>query len=95
MNFQSEHWEQNGQTVVMLLDANDNVIVELAMGDEYMSHEMTTAQAIIDPGSSRKWIADEMGMYSDTFNDFRGHVSVARRGKEWSFYFANIVRTLK
>ncbi|MED3353565.1 phage tail family protein, partial [Bacillus thuringiensis] len=34
------------------------------------------------------WIADEMGMYSDTFNDFRGHVSVARRGKEWRFYFA-------
>ncbi|TEA84589.1 distal tail protein Dit [Bacillus thuringiensis] len=88
MNFQSEHWNRMGKTVVMLLDANDNVIVELAMADEYMSHEMTTAQAIIDPGSSRKWIADEMGMYSDTFNDFRGHVSVARRGKEWSFYFA-------
>ncbi|MHB0801698.1 phage tail family protein [Bacillus thuringiensis] len=88
MNFQSEHWNRMGKTVVMLLDANDNVIVELAMADEYMSHEMTTAQVIIDPGSSRKWIADEMGMYSDTFNDFRGHVSVARRGKEWSFYFA-------
>ncbi len=88
MNFQSEHWNRMGKTVVMLLDANDNVIVELAMADEYMSHEMTTAQAIIDPGSSRKWIADEMGMHSDTFNDFRGHVSVARRGKEWSFYFA-------
>ncbi|PFV47634.1 phage tail protein [Bacillus cereus] len=88
MTFQSEHWNRMGKTVVMLLDANDNVIVELAMADEYMSHEMTTAQAIIDPGSSRKWIADEMGMYSDTFNDFRGHVSVARRGKEWSFYFA-------
>ncbi|ABY46901.1 distal tail protein Dit [Bacillus mycoides] len=88
MNFQSEHWNRMGKTVVMLLDANDNVIVELAMADEYMSHEMTTVQAIIDPGSSRKWIADEMGMYSDTFNDFRGHVSVARRGKEWSFYFA-------
>ncbi|PYE90913.1 distal tail protein Dit [Bacillus sp. 196mf] len=88
MKFQSEHWNRMGKTVVMLLDANDNVIVELAMADEYMSHEMTTAQAIIDPGSSRKWIADERGMYSDTFNDFRGHVSVARRGKEWSFYFA-------
>ncbi|WOA61000.1 distal tail protein Dit [Bacillus mycoides] len=88
MNFQSEHWNRMGKTVVMLLDANDNVIVELAMADEYMSHEMTTAQAIIDPGSSRKWISDEMGMQSDTFNDFRGHVSVARRGKEWSFYFA-------
>lgn len=88
MTFQSEHWNRMGKTVVMLLDANDNVIVELAMADEYMSHEMTTAQAIIDSGGSRKWIADEMGMYSDTFNDFRGHVSVARRGKEWSFYFA-------
>ncbi|MDM5195457.1 phage tail family protein [Bacillus hominis] len=88
MNFQSEHWNRMGKTVVMLLDANDNVIVELAMADEYMSHEMTTAQAIIDSGGSRKWITDEMGMQSDTFNDFRGHVSVARRGKEWSFYFA-------
>ncbi|UYX52518.1 phage tail family protein [Bacillus thuringiensis] len=88
MNFQSEHWNRMGKTVVMLLDANDNVIVELAMADEYMSHEMTTAQAIIDSGGTRKWIFDEMGMYSDTFNDFRGHVSVARRGKEWSFYFA-------
>ncbi|QEL88486.1 distal tail protein Dit [Bacillus mycoides] len=88
MNFQSNHWNRMGKTVVMLLDANDNVIVELAMADEYMSHEMTTAQAIIDSGGSRKWISDEMGMQSDTFNDFRGHVSVARRGKEWSFYFA-------
>jgi predicted phage tail component-like protein len=88
MNFQSEHWNRMGKTVVMLLDANDNVIVELAMADEYMSHEMTTAQAIIDSGASRKWVFDEMGMSSDTFNDFRGHVSVARRGKEWSFYFA-------
>lgn len=88
MNFQSEHWNRMGKTVVMLLDANDNVIVELAMADEYMSHEMTTAQAIIDSGGSRKWISDEMGMYSDTFNNFRGHVAVARRGKEWSFYFA-------
>jgi predicted phage tail component-like protein len=88
MNFQSEHWNRMGKTVVMLLDANDNVIVELAMADEYMSHEMTTAQAIIDSGGTRKWIFDEMGMYSDTFNGFRGHVSVARRGKEWSFYFA-------
>ncbi|GLV66176.1 hypothetical protein Bmyc01_48450 [Bacillus mycoides] len=88
MNFQSEHWNRMGKTVVMLLDANDNVIVELAMADEYMSHEMTTAQAIIDSGGSRKWISDEMGVHSDTFNDFRGHVSVARMGKEWSFYFA-------
>ena len=88
MHFQSGHWSRMGKTVVMLLDANDNVIVELAMADEYMSHEMTTAQSIIDSGGSRKWITDEMGMSSDTFNNFRGHVSVARRGKEWSFYFA-------
>ncbi|MCC2397541.1 phage tail family protein [Bacillus cereus] len=88
LTFRTDHWNRMGKVVVLLLDANDNIIVEIAMADDYMSHSFTNAQAIIDAGGSRKWMFDEMGMYSDTFQDFRGHFSVARRGKEWSFYCA-------
>lgn len=88
LSFKSNHWDRMGKVVFLLLDSTDKVIAEIGMADEYMSHEMTTGQAIIDPGVARKWIADEMGMTSSTFNDFFGHVSIARRGKEWSFYFA-------
>ncbi|EJQ77726.1 phage distal tail protein, partial [Bacillus toyonensis] len=88
LTFRTDNWNRMGKVVVMLLDANDNIIVELAMADDYMSHSYTTSQAIIDAGGSRKWMFDEMGMSVDTFRDFRGHFSVARRGKEWSFYCA-------
>lgn len=90
MTMKSTKYDRMGKTVVMLLDANDKVIVELAMADEYSSHKLTAAQGVIDPGTTatRKVIADELGMSSSAFDNFYGHVSVARRGKEWSFYFA-------
>lgn len=88
LTFKSSNYNQMGKVVIVLLDANDKPIVEIGMADEYMSHEVTTGQAIIDPGASRKWIVDEAGNGRTAFNNFFGHVSLARRGKEWSFYFA-------
>lgn len=89
MTLEASNWNQMGKVVALLLDANDNIIVELNVADEYMSHELTNTYGIIDAGGpNKKWIRDEVGSSSIVFNQFRGHLAVARRGKEWSFYFA-------
>ncbi|MDR4304823.1 phage tail family protein, partial [Bacillus mycoides] len=46
---------------------------------------ITKANATI---GGTKTIVDTTGTYANTFNDFDGHYSIARRGTEWSVYFA-------
>ncbi|QWI52524.1 distal tail protein Dit [Bacillus mycoides] len=81
----SSYFNQVGKVVLLMLADDNSVIAEINMNDMFPSHVMTKANAVI--GGS-KVMADTTGYYSTTFNDFYGHISVARRGKTWSVYFA-------
>ncbi|PGT51135.1 phage tail protein [Bacillus cereus] len=81
----SSYMNQVGKVVMMLLAEDNSVIAELNMNDDYASHIMTKANAVI---GGTKTLVDTTGAYATTFNDFIGHYSIARRGTEWSVYFA-------
>ncbi|CAH2462761.1 MULTISPECIES: distal tail protein Dit [Bacillus cereus group] len=81
----SSYMNQVGKVVLMFLAQDGSVISELNMNDDYASHIMTKANSVI---GGTKTLVDTTGFYADTFNDFRGHYSIARRGTEWSVYFA-------
>ncbi|MEK4707083.1 distal tail protein Dit [Bacillus sp. FSL R10-2780] len=81
----SSYFNQVGKVVLMFLAQDGSIISELNMNDKYDSHIITKASATI---GGLKTLADTTGTYTDTFNDFNGHYSIARRGKEWSVYFA-------
>ncbi|MDM5235462.1 phage tail family protein [Bacillus cereus] len=81
----SSYMNQVGKVVLMFLAQDGSVISELNMNDDYASHIMTKANAVI---GGTKTLVDTTGTYATTFNDFRGHYSIARRGTEWSAYFA-------
>lgn len=81
----SSYMNQVGKVVLMFLAQDGSVVAELNMNDDYASHNMNKATAVI--GGS-KTIVNTTGFYDTTFNDFRGHYAIARRGKEWSVYFA-------
>ncbi|EJQ57718.1 distal tail protein Dit [Bacillus mycoides] len=81
----SSYQDQVGKVVLMLLAEDNSVVVEINMNDDYASHIITKANATI---GGTKTIVDTTGTYANTFNDFDGHYSIARRGTEWSVYFA-------
>lgn len=81
----SSYMNQVGKIVLMFLAQDGSVISELNMNDDYASHVRTKANAVI---GGTKTLVDTTGFYDTTFNDFRGHYSIARRGTEWSVYFA-------
>ncbi|MCP1285375.1 phage tail family protein [Bacillus sp. S0635] len=81
----SSHMTQVGKVVLMFLADDNSVIAEINMNDAYASHTITKANAVI---GGTKTMVDSTGYYTTTFNDFNGHMSIARRGKKWSVYFA-------
>ncbi|MFJ8457268.1 distal tail protein Dit [Bacillus paramycoides] len=81
----SSYMNQVGKVVLMFLAQDGSVISELNMNDDYASHIMTKANAVI---GGTKTLVDTTGYYATTFNDFIGHYAIARRGTEWSVYFA-------
>ncbi|MGG0293626.1 distal tail protein Dit [Bacillus pacificus] len=85
---QSTKYDQMGKTIAMVLDADYNIICQLDMSDEYMSHEITLAHSSIGTGDNEQLLSNETGYYIDTFNQFSGHFSLARRGNHWRVYCA-------
>ncbi|MGH0741942.1 distal tail protein Dit [Bacillus paranthracis] len=81
----SSYMNQVGKVVLMFLAQDGSIVSELNMNDDYASHIMTKANAVI---GGTKTLVDTTGFYDTTFNDFRGHYAIARRGTEWSVYFA-------
>ncbi|WP_242296835.1 distal tail protein Dit [Bacillus cereus group sp. BfR-BA-01326] len=81
----SSYMNQVGKVVLMFLASDGSVVSELNMNDDYASSIITKANAVI---GGNKTLVDTTGMYANTFNDFRGHYAIARRGTEWSVYFA-------
>ncbi len=85
---QSTKYDQMGKTIAIVLDADYNIICQLDMSDEYMSHEITLAHSSIGTGDNEQLLSNETGYYIDTFNQFSGHFSLARRGNHWRVYCA-------
>ncbi|WP_270607497.1 distal tail protein Dit [Bacillus mobilis] len=94
VTLQSKNREEMGRVEVLLLDDSSNVVARINMNDLYGDAEITKAYMRIGtestPGSIRK-LVDTSGGYSTTFNQFRGRLRIARRGKQWSVYVAKFI----
>lgn len=87
MTLKSKNIGEMGRVEVLLLDETSNVVARINMNDLYATAEITRVHMKIGnsgtPNSFRK-LVDTSGFYSTTFNQFRGRVRIARRGKVWS-----------
>ncbi|HDR4365068.1 TPA: phage tail family protein [Bacillus cereus] len=94
MTLKSKNIGEMGRVEVLLLDEASNVVARINMNDLYATAEITRAHMKIGnsgtPNSFRK-LVDTSGYYSTTFNQFRGRVRIARRGKVWSVYVAKFI----
>ncbi|QKE07646.1 distal tail protein Dit [Bacillus cereus] len=83
-----------GRVEVLLLDDASNIVARINMNDLYAEAEITKAYMKVGnngtPNSFRK-LVDTSGYYSNTFNQFRGRLRIARRGKVWSVYVAKFI----
>ncbi|UYW68527.1 distal tail protein Dit [Bacillus cereus] len=83
-----------GRVEVLLLDDASNIVARINMNDLYADAEITKAYMKVGnngtPNSFRK-LVDTSGYYSNTFNQFRGRLRIARRGKVWSVYVAKFI----
>ncbi|KOS25487.1 phage tail protein [Bacillus anthracis] len=94
MTLKSKNIDEMGRVEVLLLDEASNVVARINMNDLYATAEITKAHMKIGnsgtPNSFRK-LVDTSGYYSNTFNQFRGRLRIARRGKQWSVYVAKFI----
>ncbi|HDR4520585.1 TPA: phage tail family protein [Bacillus cereus] len=94
VNLRSKSIEEMGRIEVLLLDDSSNLVARINMNDLYVTAEITKAHMKIGsestPGSLRK-LVDTSGFYTTTFNQFRGRLRIARRGKQWSVYVAKFI----
>ncbi len=94
MTLQSKSIGEMGRVEVLLLDEASNVVTRINMNDLYADAEITKAYMRVGnngtPNSIRK-LVDTSGGYSTTFNQFRGRLRIARRGKQWSVYVAKFI----
>ncbi|PET32781.1 phage tail protein [Bacillus anthracis] len=94
MTLKSKNIGEMGRVEVLLLDEASNVVARINMNDLYATAEITRAHMKIGnsgtPNSFRK-LVDTSGYYSTTFNQFRGRLRIARRGKVWSVYVAKFM----
>ncbi|PGS32090.1 phage tail protein, partial [Bacillus cereus] len=94
VTLQSKNREEMGRVEVLLLDDASNVVARINMNDLYADAEITKAYMRVGnngtPNSIRK-LVDTSGGYSTTFNQFRGRLRIARRGKQWSVYVAKFI----
>ncbi|MFK4363291.1 putative phage tail component-like protein [Bacillus sp. RC55] len=83
-------WEM-GRVSMFLLDEQGDIVADINMNDLYWTTERTHGYARIgndkQPNNTRK-LFDSGGNGNTAFNNFYGRISVARRGKKWSVYFA-------
>ncbi|GMR66495.1 hypothetical protein BAC7755_31650 [Bacillus sp. MN7755] len=94
VTLKSKNIGEMGRVEVLLLDESSNVVSRINMNDLYATAEITRAHMKIGnsgtPNSFRK-LVDTSGYYSTTFNQFRGRLRIARRGKVWSVYVAKFI----
>ncbi len=94
VTLKSKNIGEMGRVEVLLLDETSNVVSRINMNDLYATAEITRAHMKIGnsgtPNSFRK-LVDTSGYYSTTFNQFRGRLRIARRGKVWSVYVAKFI----
>ncbi|WP_052494348.1 distal tail protein Dit [Bacillus cereus] len=94
VTLKSKNIGEMGRVEVLLLDETSNVVSRINMNDLYATAEITRAHMKIGnsgtPNSFRK-LVDTSGFYSTTFNQFRGRLRIARRGKVWSVYVAKFI----
>ncbi|MEJ9111482.1 phage tail family protein [Bacillus paramobilis] len=94
ITLQSKSIAEMGRVEVLLLDEASNVVARINMNDLYDNAEITKAYMRIGnngtPNSIKK-LVDTSGGYSTTFNQFRGRLRIARRGKQWSVYVAKFI----
>ncbi|WP_230459589.1 distal tail protein Dit [Bacillus cereus] len=94
VTLKSKNIGEMGRVEVLLLDETSNVVSRINMNDLYATAEITRAHMTIGnsetPKSFRK-LVDTSGFYSTTFNQFRGRLRIARRGKVWSVYVAKFI----
>ncbi|PEU72996.1 phage tail protein [Bacillus cereus] len=94
ITLQSKSIAEMGRVEVLLLDEASNVVARINMNDLYDNAEITKAYMRIGnngtPNSIKK-LVDTSGGYSTTFNQFRGRLRIARRGKKWSVYVAKFI----
>ncbi|HHT7202562.1 MULTISPECIES: distal tail protein Dit [Bacillus] len=93
MTFKASHWNQLGKTIVMVLDANDEVICQVDMSDSYIGSEYTISHASIGssefkPVPPAYTLAEEHGEGYGIFNQFHGHFAIRRQGNMWRVYCA-------
>ncbi|MFB4347709.1 phage tail family protein [Bacillus sp. BR_7] len=83
-----------GRVEVLLLDEASNIVARINMNDLYADAEITRSYMRVGnngtPNSIRK-LVDTSGGYTTTFNQFRGRLRIARRGKQWSVYVAKFI----
>ncbi|MRC32382.1 phage tail family protein, partial [Bacillus thuringiensis] len=74
-----------------LLDEQGDLVADINMNDLYWTVERAHGYARIgnsmQPNNTRK-MYDSAGGGNTAFNNFYGRISLARRGKTWSVYFA-------
>ncbi|PGT76189.1 phage tail protein [Bacillus cereus] len=94
MTLKSKNIGEMGRVEVLLLDETGDLVTRINMNDLYATAEITRAHMKIGnsgtPNSFRK-LVDTSGYYSTTFNQFRGRLRIARRGKVWSVYVAKFI----
>ncbi|WP_088120216.1 distal tail protein Dit [Bacillus thuringiensis] len=94
VTLKSKNIGEMGRVEVLLLDEASNVVARINMNDLYATAEITRTHMKIGnsgtPNSFRK-LVDTSGYYSTTFNQFRGRLRIARRGKVWSVYVAKFI----
>ncbi|QIW21334.1 distal tail protein Dit [Bacillus thuringiensis] len=93
MTLKASHWNQLGKTIVMALDANDEVICQVDMSDSYIGSEYTISHASIGsaefkPVPPAYTLAEEHGGAYGIFNQFHGHFAIRRQGNMWRVYCA-------
>ncbi|HHK5536845.1 TPA: distal tail protein Dit [Bacillus mobilis] len=94
VTLQSKSIGEMGRVEVLLLDEVSNIVARINMNDLYDNAEITKAYMRVGnsgtPNSIKK-LVDTSGGYSTTFNQFRGRLRIARRGKQWSVYVAKFI----
>ncbi|PEM73264.1 phage tail protein [Bacillus pseudomycoides] len=88
LSFDSLSYDRMGTIMLFLLDANDNIVAQLGMKDEYDTSSITKAYTVINDGPEEKTLIDDTGRTPGSFTDFRGHVMLTREGNTWTAYSA-------
>ncbi|BAR84865.1 uncharacterized protein KNN_04021 [Bacillus thuringiensis serovar tolworthi] len=91
VTLKAKNFYEMGRVSLFLLDEQGELVADINMNDLYWTVERTHGYAVIgnksQPNNTRKMF-DSGGNGNTAFNNFYGRISIARRGRTWSVYFA-------